>query len=124
MQPPDFTLVEEVHFQPRLIRFVTLDGKVYPPDILLEMLSILPAPRWSMTNVPVWNYLVSQNVITLTDDQIVPGPAFPDFKAKLEDFRQLHPAKPLKWKALSTAEYNEKFPEKVVGAPEQMELFS
>jgi hypothetical protein len=126
MQLPDFSLVEEVHFQPRLLRFVTLDGKVYPPEIVLEMLSILPAPRWSMTNVPVWDYLVSNNVIVLTEDTVQPGPAFDEFTAKLKEFHQQNPAKPLKWKSMPVDAYRVKFPEKTTAIPsngDQMGLF-
>jgi hypothetical protein len=125
MQLADFSLVEEVHFQPRLLRFVTLDGKVYPPDIILEMLNILPAPRWSLTNAPVWDYLVSLQVIVFDNDNVAPGPAFDEFKEKLERFAADHPSKPLKWQSVAPDKFAATFDKKKVSTvlPDQMPLF-
>lgn len=113
MHLKDFSVTEEVHFQPKLIRFLTLDGRPYPAYSLLEMLECIPAPRWAVTNLPIWDYLVQQNIVIFDDDTMMvrPGKSFDSFKRKVEEFSIKHPSKPLKWVDTSLAQFQRAFPD-------------
>lgn len=123
MKLPDFSLSEEVHFQPHLISLVSINGKMYPPEIILDGLNMLPAPRWSVTNDPVWEYLNSIGVIQL-NEMVEPGEHCAAFKTKLETIIKSRRTKVLlPWRSRSRDEFEQMFPLPAPANDAQLLLF-
>lgn len=137
MKLPDFTLIEQVTIQARLIRTVAIGGEEWHPEQLWAILNAIALNpdgseigrdkiRWYMSE-HCFRSLVSQNVLEYVEaeDYIKPGADITTFMDRLKKFEADNPSKPLPNQTTSYEEYLKLFPpkKKLRAAPAQGNLF-